>query len=224
MQTIKNVRTSDKSHDVRAFLLGIAKGKAPFAEVWARSPRNRGLHAGGFVLAYADHAVELIFSAVGVRDIAFEGAERERIIAVDDEGVDGHIKDLIYSESDVHKSESCLVGDVPFFRLFLAVLMRKDDGRHMIGLVFEPDDVFVVLMLVYGLVSCEVEGEILLLAVDFDLAHRGQPIVVRAEGIEALVVVDYADGALVCGVVLAVDFDVACCFEEVLLAVQRVAI
>lgn len=72
------------------------------------------------------------------------------------------------------------------------------------------------------MIAREVESKVSLGAVVVDLSHRGEPIVVRVEGIEALVVVDDTHGTLVGGVDFAVDGDSARCLEKVLFAVQSV--
>ena len=85
---------------------------------------------------------------------------------------------------------------MPFVRFLFAVFMGEYHGRHRERFAFQPDYVFVVIDLIDRLVSRQVESKELLFAVDFGFAHRGEPVVVREEGIISFVVVD-TDRALV---------------------------
>ncbi len=73
------------------------------------------------------------------------------------------------------------------------------------------------------MIARKIKSEISGNAVNLNSVHSGKPVVMRAVGVIALVVVDYADRALVCYVNFAVDRYVACRFKEVLFAVQRIS-
>lgn len=174
-------------------------------------------HSGGLVLAYAEHAVHDVFFAVRILDIAVDLAEGQGIVDVDDDKVHWHEESVRELEADVHAA--VFVAYAPCARL--AALALECDGRQGESFAFHPDEVLVVLVLIHGLVAREVEGEIFLFAVDIAPAHRGQPIVVRAVGVVALVVVDYADGVFVGEELLPVDGDIALRLEEVLFGIER---
>ena len=72
----------------------------------------------------------------------------------------------------------------------------------------------------YGLVASEVECKPFFFAVHVAFAHCGDPVVVRATGIETSVVVDDCSAVLVGEHFFAVDNESAFGFEKVFLAVQ----
>ncbi len=176
-------------------------------------------HMRSFVFTDADHTVNDVFFAVSVGDVSADFAVGKCVVA---HKRNGHIEHFAYLELDIDDALSLFVFDIPNIGFFLAVFVREYDGRHREGFVVNPNHVLVVLALVNGLIAREVESKISLGAVVVDLSHRGEPIVVRVEGIEALVVVDDTHGTLVGGVDFAVDGDSARCLEKVLFTVQSV--
>ena len=186
-----------------------------------RRLKNRACfsHMRSLVLADSDHSVNDVFLAVGVGDVAAYRAVGKRVVAK--QGY-GHIEHLIDFKFDVNESFARFVLDVPYFRFLLAVFVREHYGRHRERFVVNPNDVFVVLMLVDGLIASEVESKVFLFAVRVDLTHSGEPVVVSVERIVSFVVVDDTHRAFVGGVHLAVEGYRAACFEEVLFAVQSV--
>ena len=129
----------------------------------------------------------------------------------------GHIEGVFELVSDVDRA--VLVADAPGLRL--AAVALEGDGGQREALAFHPDEVLIVGVLIDGLVAGEVEGEEFLFAVYLAPAHGGQPVIVRAEGIVALVVVDDADRVLVGHELLAVHRDVTRGFQEIFLGVER---
>ena len=136
--------------------------------------------------------------------------------------MDGHIEDVFDFKFHVNDTFSLFVHNVPLFCLLFAVFMLEHNGRHREGLVFNPNDVFVVVFLVNGLVSCQVESKIFLFAIHIDCAHGGEPVVVSAEGIISFVVVDDANRVFVGVVSFTIDGDMTGGFEKVLFTVQRI--
>lgn len=113
--------------------------------------------------------------AVRVGDVAVNLAVRQGVI---NSHGNGHIKHVVDFESDIDKPLSRFVADMPFVRFLFAVFMGEYHGRHRERFAFQPDYVFVVIDLIDRLVSRQVESKELLFAVDFGLAHRGEPVVV----------------------------------------------
>ena len=99
--------------------------------------------------------------------------------------------------------------------------MLKAYGGQKRCLALEPDQVFVVVILVNGLISCQVEAEILHLAVNLFFTHSRYPIVMRLIRIIASVVVDDGGAVFVGLVPFAVDLDIACDLKEILLRIKR---